>query len=418
LPSLLNPQHPTLNTRMYIRLAWRNLWRNKRRTLITSASVFFAVLLAIAMRSMQLGSYDNMIDNIVRFYTGYAQIHKNGYWNEQTLDNSFEQNDSLETLATQNENIASVIPRLETFALASNEARSRGVLVVGIEPEKEKTLTDIPGKIINGKYFNAEDKSVLLTSDLAKYLKIETGDTLVLLGQGYHGSNAAAKYPVSGIVKFNSPELNKRFIFLPLKEMQWFVDAPNRITSLVVMTQAESVKQVTQFLAAKTDTTYEVMDWQAMLPEIVQAIEADSIGGIIVLCILYIIIGFGIFGTVLMMTAERRHEFGVLIALGMKRFQILIVLALEGIFLTLLGVAAGTAASLPVVGYFHFNPIPLSDEMKTISEAYGLEAVLPFSIAPEIFGYQALTVLIIALISMSYPLYRIMSIQPSQAMRA
>jgi len=77
------------------------------------------------MRSMQLGSYDNMIDNIVRFYTGYAQIHKNGYWNEQTLDNSFEQNDSLEILATQNENISSLIPRLETFALASNEARSR-----------------------------------------------------------------------------------------------------------------------------------------------------------------------------------------------------------------------------------------------------------------------------------------------------
>jgi ABC-type lipoprotein release transport system permease subunit len=271
---------------------------------------------------------------------------------------------------------------------------------------------------MSGNYFSADDKAVLVTSDLAKYLKIGTGDTLVLLGQGYHGSNAAAKYPVSGVVKFNSPELNKRFIFLPLKEMQWFTDAPGRITSLVVMTEAESVMRVTNFLEAKTDTTYEVMDWKAMLPEIVQIIEADSIGGIIVLCILYIIIGFGIFGTVLMMTAERRHEFGVLIALGMKRFQILIMLALEGIFLTLIGVAAGTAVSLPIVGYFHFNPIPLSAELKTVSEAYGVEAVIPFSLAPEIFGYQAITVLIIALLSMTYPLYRIMSIQPSQAMRS
>lgn len=403
---------------MYIRLAWRNLWRNKRRTLITSASVFFAVLLAIAMRSMQLGSYDNMIDNVVRFYTGYAQIHKKGFWNEQTLDNSFVENDSLDAIATRHKGIGGLIPRLETFALASNEARSRGVLVVGIEPEKEKLLTDIPAKIVSGNYFKAEDKSVLLTSDLAKYLDIKTGDTLVLLGQGYHGANAAAKYPVSGIAKFNSPELNKRFVFLPLKEMQWFTDAPGRVTSLVVMTDAEQVQQVTHFLAAHTAPTYEVLDWKAMLPEIVQAIEADSIGGIIVLCILYIIIGFGIFGTVLMMTAERRHEFGMLIALGMKRRQILLVLALEGVFLTLIGVAAGTAASLPIVGYFHLHPIPLSDEMKTISEAYGMEAVLPFSIAPEIFGYQALTVLIISLLSMAYPLYRIMSIQPSQAMRA
>jgi ABC-type lipoprotein release transport system permease subunit len=403
---------------MYIRLAWRNLWRNKRRTLITSASVFFAVFFAIAMRSMQLGSYDNMVDNVVRFYSGYAQIHQKGYWDEQTLENSFEQNDSLNAIAAQNKRIESLIPRLETGMLASNELRSRGVWVIGIDPEKEKPLTDIPGKITSGSYFAADDKSVIVTSDLARYLKITAGDTLVLLGQGYHAANAAGKYHVSGIVKFKSPELNKRFVFLPLSEMQWLVDAPGRLTSQVVMTGAESVGPVVKFLRSEIDTSYEVMDWKTLVPEVVQAIEADNVGGIIVLGLLYIIIGFGIFGTVLMMTAERRHEFGVLIALGMKRFQILTVLAFEGVFLTLMGVAAGTAVSLPFIAYLHFHPIPLSDELKAVSEAYGVEAVLPFSVAPEIFGYQALTVLIIALLSMTYPLYRIMSIQPSQAMRA
>ena len=119
-----------------------------------------------------------------------------------------------------------------------------------------------------------------------------------------------------------------------------------------------------------------------------------------------------------MMTAERQREFGVLVALGMKRYLLLGVLALEGMFLTLIGLIIGTSISLPIVTYFHFHPIPLSDELKQVSESYGMEAVLPFSIAPEIFGYQALSVLIISIFAMSYPLVRILDLKPSQAMRA
>jgi len=403
---------------MYIRLAWRNLWRNKRRTLIASASVFFAVFFAIGMRSMQLGSYDNVVDNIVRFYTGYAQIHQKGFWDEQSLDNSFINNDMLMSLALNIPGTDRLIPRLESFALVSSGLHTRGVLVVGVDPAEEEHLTNLSQKLISGKYFSKNDKAVLLTSDLADYLNVKPGDTIIILGQGYHGANAAGKYPVDGIVKFNSPELNKRFVFLPIKESQWLFYAENRLTSLVVMTNAEKVDAVVKSLRNELGDEYEVLDWKQMVPELVQAIEADNIGGIIVLCILYLVIGFGIFGTVLMMTAERQHEFGVLVALGMKRQQLLGMLALEGIFLTLIGLIAGAIVSLPIVTYFHHHPIPLSDELKQVSESYGMEAVLPFSVAPEIFGYQALTVLVIAIFAMSYPLVRILSLEPSQAMRA
>ncbi len=403
---------------MYISLAWRNLWRNKRRTLIASASVFFAVFFAIGMRSMQLGSYDNMVDNIVRFYTGYAQIHQKGFWDEQSLDNSFISNDTLISRAMNIPGMARLIPRLESFALVSSGLHTRGVMVVGVDPEEEERLTNLSQKTIRGKYFSGDDNSALLTSDLANFLNVEPGDTIVILGQGYHGANAAGKYSVSGIVKFNSPELNKRFLFLPLHEAQWLFYAEDRLTSLVVMTDAEKVDGVVKSLRNDLGAEYEVLDWKQMVPELVQAIEADSIGGIIVLCILYLVIGFGIFGTVLMMTAERQHEFGVLVALGMKRYRILGILALEGVFLTLIGLAIGTLASFPIVAYFHRHPIPLSDELKQVSESYGMEAIIPFSVAPEIFGYQALTVMAIALLSMAYPLVRILSLEPSQAMRA
>ncbi|HXH19288.1 MAG TPA: FtsX-like permease family protein [Chitinophagales bacterium] len=403
---------------MYSSLAWRNLWRNKRRTGITVAAVAFAVMFAVALRSMQLGAYANMIDNAVRFYSGFAQVHKKGYWDEQSLDNSFLFNDSLVHRALQDDNIQNLVPRVESYLLASNGTKTRAISVAGIAPEKEKLITGLDKKIIAGSYLDGSDAGILLANGLSEYLDAEVGDTIVLVGIGYHGANAAGKYPVKGIIKFNNPELNKRYAFLSLTQAQRLFDATNVLTSLVVVTEPDKVNQAVKKLKEVFGSDYEVMDWREMMPELVQAIEADSIGGIIILFILYIVIGFGIFGTIVMMTAERRHEFGVLIALGMKRVRLLSVVALESILLAMLGVTAGILISLPVVVYFFHHPIALSDEMARTSEAYGMEAVIPFSLSPEIFIYQALSVLALSLLAMSYPFFKIRRLQPSEAMRA
>ncbi len=404
---------------MYPILAWRNLWRNKRRTAITLAAIIFAVLFAMAMRSMQLGSYDNMIDNTVRYYSGFAQVHKKGFWDEQSLENSFIYDHDLVNRATAGKHVQDLIPRMESFALASNDLRTRGIMVLGIEPEKEKKLTHLDSKIVEGEYLDADDPSILLTQGLSQYLKAGVGDTVVLVGAGYHGANAAGKYPVKGIIRFNSPELNKRSAFLTLKEASWLYDAADRITTLVAVTEPEMLSRAMKDLKKVYDEeNYEVLSWRTMLPELVQAIEADNIGGIILLFILYTVIGFGILGTVVMMTAERKHEFGVLVALGMKRGKLLLVVAFESLLLALVGVLTGIAVSLPVIVYFHLNPIPLSDELKLVSESYGIEAVVPFAIDPEIFIYQALAVLVISILALLYPLGKIVTLKPSEAMKS
>jgi len=307
---------------------------------------------------------------------------------------------------------------LESFALASVGNITKGALVVGVDPEKEVQLTEMDQKIIKGNFFGPDDKELILTEGIADYLGVDINDTVILIGAGYHGSSAAGKYPVTGILKFNSPELNKTLLFLPLKEAQWLFDAADRVTALIVMTDPEKLFKVTTHLEETLGDDYEVMNWREMLPEIVQAIEADNIGGIIVLAILYLIVGFGILGTILMMVAERKYEFGVLIAVGMKRYKLLVVLIIESFFLTLLGVISGIAVSLPLVTYFHFNPIPLGDELAQGIEKYGLEAILPFSINPEIFIYQALTVLIIGFVVSVYPVYRVLRVKPAEAMRS
>ena len=217
-----------------LKLAWRNIWRNKRRTMITIASVFFAMFLSLVMRSMQVGSYGHMADGIVEAFTGFMQIHKNGYWDDQTMDNSFAYEQNMVNAIESLENIKTVIPRLESFALASTGEQTKGILVVGIDPLKEMDMTHPQNKIKEGVYFDRNPDGVLVSSRLAEFLNLELKDTLTLISQGYHGASAAGIYPVTGIIEMPNPELDRRIVFMPLPLTQDFYGAENMLTSLVI----------------------------------------------------------------------------------------------------------------------------------------------------------------------------------------
>jgi len=402
----------------YFHLAWRNLWRNKRRTLIASASVFFAVFLALVMRSMQEGSYDYMVDASVSMYTGYIQVHAKEYWDKRSIDKSMELSKTKIEQIDSIKHITLVTPRLESFSLISYGNVTKVASVVGIDPEKENLMTDLKSKLFAGKYLTENSKGVMIAEGLAKSLKVEIGDSIVLYGQGYHGVTAAAQVQVEGIVKYTLPALNKSMVYLSMDYAQWLYSATNRITTLSIMIdEASELNEVHLEVRNLFNEKYEVMTWHELMPELVQGIEVDNAGGIIMLGILYVIIGFGIFGTVMMMTAERTKEFGILISVGMKRWRLGFVSLLESIFLSFIGVLAGIIVSIPILYYFYENPIPLTGEMAELMLKFGLDPIVPFRFAPNIFIDQFLTVIFIAMISALYPLSFIRKLNPVKAIR-
>ncbi len=346
------------------------------------------------MRSMQLGSYERMIDNSVRFYTGYIQIHKLGYWDEQVLDNAFYPPKGLQEQIESLDGVEAAVPRLESFALASFKTRSRGAMVIGIDPEKESHLTGVEHKITEGSKVGLNDPRVLMGSGLADYLNMKVGDTLVLISQGYHGVNAAGKY-------------------------EYFYGAEGLLTAMAVVTdQPKDVDDVREEILGDLDTTaYEVMGWKTMMPELIQGIEIDNISGIIMLLLLYLVIGFGMFGTFLMMTKERLYEFGVMLSVGMHRSRLQLLIFSEIVLLAILAVLAGFALSLPVINYFSRNPISLPEEYKTAFEKFDIEPIYAFSNEPIVFTSQAWVVFFMALVLSAYPLYKIWKIDPVTAMR-
>ena len=404
---------------MIIKLAWRNIWRNKRRTGITLGSIFFAVILSVFMMSIKEGVYDNMIKSSAGDFSGYAQVHLKGYWDDRSFDYAFDVSDSLVEAIEANTNISGYLPRIESFALVAGDEITKGSMVIGIDPEKEKAYTKLHERVVEGTYFTDNASQILIGQGLAEYLKVGVNDTLVLLGSGYMGMTAVGKYSIAGIVKFGSPELSNRLVFLPMEAADYFFASNGLVTSIILQCKdGDAGRLAAQTLGQKLGDEYEVMDWIQLNPELLQMIETDRVEGYVFMFILYLVIGFGIFGTMLMMLVERAREFGVLIAVGMKRMKLAFMVWFEVLTLSILGAILGIIGAFPLCLYFNINPIRYSEEMAQIAEEYGIEAVLRASLDPGIFIQQAVVIAIMASVIAIYPFFKLTRINAVESMRS
>lgn len=465
-------------------MAWRNLWRNKRRTLITAASVFFAVFFALLMRSLQLGTYDFMFKNMIESYSGYIQVQNEDFWEDRIVDNAIEFPEEVRQIMIEDPNVKEIIPRFETFALASYGSITKGVMVMGIDPEKEKLLSDVEAKLIkyrlsdiaieqlnkepvtealkknlelfrgftyasdatictelgikdrdsglvmpyirkhamveNG-YIEKGEPGALVGDRLATYLGLSRGDSIVLISQGYHGATAAGIYPVKGIVHLPTPEIDGRIVYLPVDICQQLYSATGLLTSVVLQidnNDDNSIDKTLLSLDSKLDKPYRVLGWKEMNETIVNQMDADNKSGMIMIGILYLVIAFGVFGTVLMMTAERRREFGVLVSIGMQKSKLAVVMVFEMIFIGLLGILSGVAIALPSIIYGFYHPIKFSSNMARMWEDYGFEPVMAFQWIDKYFLSQSFVVAIIVLIAVLYPVRKIMKLKEVNALKA
>ena len=350
---------------------------------------------------------------------GYGQIHQKGYWEEQVIDKAFalpaDKMDAIESI----DEIGGVIPRLESFGLVSATNITRGALVVGVDPVAEQSMTQLADRVSEGEYLVDDEQAVLVAEGLANILKLGVQDTLVIISQGYHGVNAAGKYLIKGLVNFGSPELNKQMVYLPLKTAQDFYGADGLLTSIALkIDDQDDIDSGLAAIGEVLDTSaYEIMKWDALLPDLVQARSLDSAGNYIVYFILYSIIAFGIFGTILMMTKEREYEFGVLIGIGMRRFALSSVVWMEIIMLGMLGALLGIVASTPVIWYFNQNPLRFSGDYASTLEKFGFEPIFPAAFDLSIFVAQAAIVFAITVILAIYPWLKIRRLEPVKAMR-
>jgi ABC-type lipoprotein release transport system permease subunit len=402
----------------YFKLAWRNIWRNKKRTLITAGSVFFALILSILMIGLQKGVFNNMIKVSVEDFYGYIQVHKQGYSNDKSLINTLIFDKEIQDYLLAHKNVAEIHPRIETFCLSAFGNKTKGVPIIGVNPEMEFEKPGLKKRLIAGVFPTTQNGGLVVTEKFAEYMGIVVGDSLAFIGQGYHGVSAVGLYKVVGIIKLPNTQLNAGLVYMELGAAQELFSLENRLTSIVVrLNDDKYFKETAKELKASAPKGFEVLTWEEERPELVQLIESKAGGSQIILLILYIVVGFGIFGTALMMTAERVKEFAIMIALGMQKTKIVITVALEMILITMVGILGSIVISFPLMYYLHLNPIPLSGEVATTYESIGLEPIMPIAWDISYYLPQPFMVFIITLIAVSYPLYRIKKLDLMKSMK-
>jgi ABC-type lipoprotein release transport system permease subunit len=356
------------------------------------------------MSSMQEGSYDRIVDMVVKYYSGYIQVHEKDYWENKSINNTFEYNEPLIREFTRHPEIKEVFPRLESFALVSSEKLTKGAIVIGIDPVREDNWTKLSSKIRGGVFLSAYDKGVVIGEGLGKYLKINVNDTLIMVGQGYHGVSAIGKFPVRGVIRHVSPELDKEIVYIDIRTCQKFLSAPGRCTSLVInVADQKSTDPLLRKLKQEIGDTLQLMRWEEMQPEVVQQIQSDRAGGIVLKIVLYIVVGFGILTVLMMMISERKKEMGIMVSIGMQRKKLAQILLTETFLIGLFGVAAGLIVGIPVVWFQAAHPIPLTGKAGGMMQDFGFEPFLFFSTSAKVFINQAITIFVISMVVGIYP---------------
>ena len=387
----------------------------------TITSIFAALFLIILMRALQFGFYDKLIETVVESYAGYVEVHADGFWDNQNLDNSMEVDQRLINDIKSVEGVDNIVQRLQTFSLISMGNKTKGGVINGINISDEQKITDWNKKMISGT-FKIGKNEIIIGKGIAEYFDIKENDTLILYGQGYRGMMAAGKYPVKGVIDLKNPDLNKLGVFMNIETARNYVSSDEISTHIIVdKKQYYDEEKIANDLTQVLSKDYEIMTWKETLPEIEQTITADNAGGLIMAFILYIIVVFGMFGTVLMMTEERTYEFGVLISLGMSRARLFGIIFIETIILSMIGVFVAIIITYPITFYYNLNPIDMATLMgegaDQMMEEMGFSPLFPMSIEWDIPLTHALVIFISSLLISIYPAIKISKLNPVKSMK-
>jgi ABC-type lipoprotein release transport system permease subunit len=405
-------------------MAWRNVWRNPRRSILTMAAVAFATLLLVFMLSWQFGSYDSMINFSVKIHTGHLQVQAEGYADQNAVRKVVNRPDAVMQRLRKIEGVEAVTARAEAFSLVSSKDRTYGVMVIGIDPQREAAVSMLESTVRKGDYLESGDGNQALVGRLlAENLQVSIGDEMVLLGQGRDGSIAATVVRVKGIFSSGQDEFDRRVVHIPLRYFQEVYSMRGAVHRIVaICPDLESVGRVRTELREvltqlRSPQDLVVLNWKDLNPGLVQAIKMDLVSGFIFYVILIVVVAFSILNTFLMAIFERTREFGVMMALGTAPARLTRLLLFESATITLIGLAAGIIFGGLLTWYFqiHGIAIPGAEEL---ARQFGLPERMYPQLSELSVAVGAGIVLVITLITALYPALKVRRLKPVQALSA
>jgi putative ABC transport system permease protein len=406
---------------LFFSMAWRNIWRNRRRSLLTVLAIALGLAFNIFMRGIGDGFHEQMVDNSVRAEIGHIQIHRAGYRDDPELNKTLPDPEKITQSIRSLPDLRGYSLRVLGGGLASTADNSSGVEILGIDPTQERTVTSIQNAIVQGKYLaeGMQQRPILLGDRLASRLKVSLGDKVVLMVQAADGSMGAQLFRVAGIFRSGSPEMDEGVVFLLRSDAQSLFVLGDRITEAALL--LGSSRQVPAALATLRqdldDAPVEILPWWQVAPFLQQFIQIDDAFFYIIVLIFFIVISIGILNTIMMSIFERVREFGVMMALGTKPKQIVKLVVEEAFALGLVGVVIGSLLGTAFTLYYARQGINLSS-FSAGAAALGITSSRVYSeLTAANLIYSNLAVLIVVVLVALYPAAYAARLQPVEAIR-
>lgn len=411
------------------KLGARNLWRNRRRTLIELLAIGGSVFLAMSARNLAVGSYEQMIRDGVRSGSGHIGFYHPRWHGERTTDLVFP-SDGIVEAARQDPDVARVSPRVYVGGLARSSYGSRPAAAVGLDFDVEAADHPMlaPERLVEGglpspgSEFKRTPEAVV-GAELAADLELSPGRRFVWTAQDADGTMQSVSMRVAGIVRTGLREVDGGMVLIPRQALARFVGGADMAHEIAVMLaspdlQDDALPRMAAIAAMVTTTTVAALPWQEAMPTLSSAIEIDKQGQYIFFVIMFLLVGIGTVNTLLMSVMERTREFGVVRALGVGRAGILRMVLAEAVVLGLLGVSLGTAAALALGSYLRVYGL----DMRAVYGEVDFGGVLMDPVMRSSWDIPAMTALavsmvLIAVFASLYPAWRATRVRPADAMR-
>ncbi|HEU4724584.1 MAG TPA: FtsX-like permease family protein [Candidatus Eisenbacteria bacterium] len=402
------------------RIGWRNLWRNKRRTLLAVAAVGLSQALVLFYGGILTGYGDWMVETITGPLLGHAQAHAPGWRKDRAMDRALPNVEAALRAIRSDPDVANASARIYAPALAAKGEQGHAIVVVGIAPRLEAGRSGL----LAGSATLPAGKRVLVGRSLAVRMGVTEGDTLALVGQGADGSLANDLYVVAASVSTPVDLVNRSGLLMDLPEAQSLFAMPDAAHEIVIHARdPRRSAAVAARVAARPELRgAEVIDWERLAPELVSLVELVRAAWLFVLALVFIAAAAGVANTMLMATFERTREIGMLLALGCSPRRILRMIVVESVTLGVLGALAGTALGVGGILAAHRGGLDLS---RMASGAPQELAFAGLQVSMRIFpavnalhvvqGFVA--VVLTALVASIWPAARAARLQPSRAMR-
>ena len=407
-----------------VALAWRNIVRNARRSLITISAVALGLASLIFLWGFNDGVHNSMMRNLQQVIVGSLQIHAAGYFHHPKLTKTIPDVAAVTALLHES-GVKQFTYRLRTFALAAGDENSEGLVLLGMDPAMERRTTRIDQKVDQGRFIDDNNEAAcVLGETAARNLGLKLGDEMVILSEDRYGSLAAEKVTLVGIISSGEMGIDRGLAIVPLGFMQRMTAMEGKYSEIVVQVPVDQLEILTadlkQALGQKLgqqggQASYEVLRWYDMYPMMKQWVELENAFYYIFLSIVLVIIAAGIMNTVLMSMLERIREFGVMMALGCGRLQLAGMVVIESMLLGLAGIAFGMLVGLGLVYYFHGAGIDLSGQMDSMARFY-INPVVHTEIDAEHLWDTVLAVFAATVVAAIWPSIRAARLEPVEAL--